>query len=91
MATLSQADWDIGELYSTLEKEKLLDNTLIILSSDNGPVLNDGYYDDAVEKMAIINQLEVCGVENTVFLMLVPGFHLWCIGKTRSLLKCPML
>ena len=47
---IAEADWDIGELYSTLEKEKLLDNTLIILSSDNGPVLNDGYYDDAVEK-----------------------------------------
>ena len=24
---------------------------MIILSSDNGPVLNDGYYDDAVEKL----------------------------------------
>jgi len=29
----------------------LLENTLIVLSSDNGPVLNDGYYDDAVEKI----------------------------------------
>ena len=28
-----------------------MDNTLIIFSSDNGPVLNDGYYDDAVEKI----------------------------------------
>ena len=26
-------------------------NTLIVFSSDNGPVLNDGYYDDAVEKL----------------------------------------
>ena len=41
----------IGELYSTLDKEGILDNTLIIFSSDNGPVLNDGYYDDAVEKI----------------------------------------
>ena len=24
---------------------------MIIISSDNGPVLNDGYYDDAVEKL----------------------------------------
>jgi len=29
----------------------LIENTLIIISSDNGPVLNDGYYDDAVEKL----------------------------------------
>jgi arylsulfatase A-like enzyme len=27
-----------------------MENTLIVFSSDNGPVLNDGYYDDAVEK-----------------------------------------
>ena len=46
-----EADWCIGELYKTLESEGILDNTLIIFSSDNGPVLNDGYYDDAVEKL----------------------------------------
>ena len=46
-----EADWCIGELYAHLEKNNLLENTLIILSSDNGPVLNDGYYDDAVEKL----------------------------------------
>lgn len=46
-----EADWCIGELINTLETEGLLENTLIIFSSDNGPVLNDGYYDDAVEKL----------------------------------------
>ena len=46
-----EADWCIGELIKTLETEGLLENTLILLSSDNGPVLNDGYYDDAVEKL----------------------------------------
>jgi arylsulfatase A-like enzyme len=46
-----EADWCIGELLKTLEAEGILDNTLIILSSDNGPVLNDGYFDDAVEKI----------------------------------------
>jgi len=45
-----EADWCIGEFIKTLEAEGLLENTLLILSSDNGPVLNDGYYDDAVEK-----------------------------------------
>lgn len=44
-----EADWCIGELIKTLETESLLENTLIVFSSDNGPVLNDGYYDDAVE------------------------------------------
>ena len=46
-----EADWCVGELLKTLEQEELLENTLIIFSSDNGPVLNDGYYDDAVEKI----------------------------------------
>ena len=46
-----EADWCIGEFVKTLEEEGLLENTLIILSSDNGPVLNDGYCDDAVEKL----------------------------------------
>ncbi|WP_423914621.1 sulfatase family protein [Flavobacterium sp.] len=46
-----EADWCVGELIKKLESEGLLENTLIIFSSDNGPVLNDGYYDDAVEKL----------------------------------------
>ncbi|MEX2514346.1 MAG: arylsulfatase [Cyclobacteriaceae bacterium] len=46
-----EADWCIGELMKTLEEEGLMENTLIIFSSDNGPVLNDGYDDDAVEKL----------------------------------------
>ena len=46
-----EADWCIGEFLKTLEEEGLMENTLIIFSSDNGPVLNDGYYDDAVEKL----------------------------------------
>ncbi len=46
-----EADWCIGEFIKTLESEGLLENTLIVFSSDNGPVLNDGYFDDAVEKI----------------------------------------
>ncbi|SHF54369.1 Arylsulfatase A [Mariniphaga anaerophila] len=46
-----EADWCVGEFIKTLEEEGLLDNTLVIFSSDNGPVVNDGYYDDSVEKL----------------------------------------
>tara|TARA_R110002050_G_scaffold273113_2_gene417119 strand:- start:12794 stop:14347 length:1554 start_codon:yes stop_codon:yes gene_type:complete len=46
-----EADWAVGEFIKTLEEKGILENTLIILSSDNGPVLNDGYFDDAVEKL----------------------------------------
>ncbi|OEK07666.1 arylsulfatase [Flavivirga aquatica] len=46
-----EADWCIGEFMKTLEAEGILENTLVVFSSDNGPVLNDGYFDDAVEKI----------------------------------------
>ncbi|MBN2766333.1 MAG: arylsulfatase [Paludibacteraceae bacterium] len=44
-----EADWCVGELMAHLEKEGLLENTIIIFTSDNGPVLNDGYKDGAAE------------------------------------------
>ncbi|MFS4466689.1 sulfatase family protein [Maribacter sp. 2210JD10-5] len=46
-----EADWCIGEFMKTLEKEGLLENTLIVFSSDNGPVLNDGYFDFSRRKL----------------------------------------
>jgi arylsulfatase A-like enzyme len=42
-----EADWCVGEIIATLKEEGILENTLIVFTSDNGPVLNDGYYDDA--------------------------------------------
>ncbi|MDD4632123.1 MAG: sulfatase-like hydrolase/transferase, partial [Proteiniphilum sp.] len=46
---IAEADWCVGEVLSQLEELGLLENTLVIFSSDNGPVLNDGYKDQAVE------------------------------------------
>ena len=51
-----EADWCIGELLLTLESEGLMENTLIILTSDNGPVLNDGYYDESDTRIGSHNQ-----------------------------------
>ncbi|PXV61007.1 arylsulfatase A-like enzyme [Dysgonomonas alginatilytica] len=42
-------DWSVGQIMETLEKLGLTENTLIILTSDNGPVVDDGYADRAVE------------------------------------------
>ncbi|MBN1781101.1 arylsulfatase [bacterium] len=50
-----QADWCVGEILKKLDDSGLTENTLIIFSSDNGPVLNDGYEDDAVEKTGTHN------------------------------------
>lgn len=44
-----EADAMIGEFLQTLDDAKLIENTLIIFSSDNGPVVDDGYEDQAVE------------------------------------------
>lgn len=46
---IAQFDWTVGQLLSALDEMGLADNTLIILSSDNGPVVDDGYADRAVE------------------------------------------
>ena len=48
---LAEFDWAVGQILKTLDRLKLTDNTLVILSSDNGPVLDDGYADDANEKL----------------------------------------
>ena len=47
---IMEADWDVGQLLDYLDELKLTENTIIIFSSDNGPVLDDGYKSDAVEK-----------------------------------------
>jgi arylsulfatase A-like enzyme len=36
---IQELDWSVGQVLNKLEKEDLLDNTLIIFSSDNGPWL----------------------------------------------------
>ena len=46
-----QFDWSVGEVLKTLDRLKLTDNTLVVFTSDNGPVLDDGYADEAVEKV----------------------------------------
>ena len=37
-----EADWCVGEIIKTLKNENILENTMIVFTSDNGPVLNDG-------------------------------------------------
>jgi arylsulfatase A-like enzyme len=46
-----QFDWSAGRILETLDRLNLTGNTLLILSSDNGPVVDDGYKDQAVEKL----------------------------------------
>jgi len=44
-----QIDWTVGRIEAALERLGLKEDTLVVFSSDNGPVLNDGYKDHAAE------------------------------------------
>ncbi len=44
-----QMDWVVGKIIEKVRALNLENNTLIIFSSDNGPVLDDGYADRAEE------------------------------------------
>ena len=48
---IAQTDWCIGEILATLDRLKLTHDTLVLFTSDNGPVIDDGYKDDAVAKL----------------------------------------
>lgn len=40
-----QLDWAAGEILATLDRLELADDTIVIFTSDNGPVYDDGYED----------------------------------------------
>lgn len=46
---IEQFDWTVGRVLHAMDSLGIADNTLVILTSDNGPVLNDGYVDGAEE------------------------------------------
>jgi arylsulfatase A len=48
--SIVQLDWCVGELMKTLDRLGLAENTLVVFCSDNGPVMDDGYKDFALEK-----------------------------------------
>ncbi|HZI32730.1 MAG TPA: arylsulfatase, partial [Candidatus Binatia bacterium] len=46
---IEQIDWETGEIMDTLKRLHLADNTLVLFTSDNGPIFFDGYYDRSKE------------------------------------------
>lgn len=44
-----QLDWTVSEIMHTLDSLGIADNTLFVFCSDNGPVIDDGYQDQARE------------------------------------------
>lgn len=50
-ASVVRVVWDcvVGQIMDVLDKQGLAEKTLIILSNDSGPVVDDGYDDEAEE------------------------------------------
>lgn len=44
-----QFDWTVSQIIDALKRKGIYENTLIVLTSDNGPVVDDGYKDQAKE------------------------------------------
>lgn len=42
---LNQLDWSVGQVLDALKRLHLDEDTIVVFSSDNGPVVNDGYDD----------------------------------------------
>ena len=48
---IAQIDWETGEIMKALKRLNLETNTLVILTSDNGAILFDGYFDHSFEDL----------------------------------------
>lgn len=48
---VQEFDWSVGQLMGTVERLGIAKDTLFIVTSDNGPVVDDGYADGAVENL----------------------------------------
>lgn len=44
-----ELDWCVGQMLDKLDELGLRENTIVVFSSDNGPVLFDAYHDNAIE------------------------------------------
>ena len=49
--SIAQLDWCVGELTAAIDRLGIADDTLVVFCSDNGPVLDDGYKDGAIERL----------------------------------------
>jgi arylsulfatase A-like enzyme len=48
---IDQLDWSVGQILDTLHRLRLEENTIVLFTSDNGPVVNDGYDDGSDRKL----------------------------------------
>ena len=69
---IAELDWCVGEMLDHLKKQGIDEDTIVVFSSDNGPVL-DVVKDAALEKCGIPGSLALYAAVNTVCLTGVPA------------------
>ncbi len=57
---IAEFDWSAGQVLDTLDRLGLADKTIVILTSDNGPVVDDGYQTKRLKNSAPTNPLARC-------------------------------
>lgn len=48
---IEEFDYYVGEIVETLKEKGIYENTILIISSDNGPMVKEGYQDGALENI----------------------------------------
>ena len=71
---MMEIDWSVGEIFKTLRELGLEDNTLVILTSDNGPWTNYGNHAGSAGGLREAKATTFDGVT---------GFLVSCTGKVN--------
>jgi arylsulfatase A-like enzyme len=70
-------DYTVGRIMEVLDSLGIADNTIIILTSDNGPVVDDGYHDMATELLG--NHQPAAGLRAGKYSIFEAGTKVPCI------------
>ena len=84
---IAEADWCVGQILDHLDSTGVLDNTLVIFTSDNGAVLQDGYQDEAIELAHSQGYDPNCGLRGGKYSLFDGGTHVPFIAYWKGHIK----
>ncbi len=86
---IEEFDYSVGEIVASLERNGILDNTLIIVTSDNGPMVKEGYLDGAAE--GIGSHDPFAGLSGAKYSLLEGGTRVPFVAAWGSGIKSPFV